>query len=127
MAELNSIVIDPHDITYEEKKELYNELFSVGTFTEAKTLNDKLILISLVSYAYLQLKKKDNRVTPLKILVQITGNKADDSFFYAMLEALSILVEDFCYFTDEADSCGLKTSAEIINKIKKILDSWLPF
>ena len=44
-----------------------------------------------------------------------------------MLENLSILIEDFSYDCTEIDSCGLKTSQEIVNKIKEILNTWIPF
>lgn len=114
-------------LEYADKELLYTRVFSLGTFNKATTVNEKLILISLIAFAYLQIKKTNPSVTVLKLLMQITKTKKNDSDFYNMLEALSIIVEDFCYNTDKADSCGLSSSKEIINKIKELLDSWLPF
>jgi len=116
-----------NNLSYEEKQLLYTQLFSTGNFIKNKSVNDKLILISLISLVFLKLKKTKPDVKPLDILLQITKTKKDDSAFYHMLEALSITVEDFCYENESADPCGLKSSEEIINKIKEILNLWLPF
>lgn len=112
------------NLSYNEKKQLYDDIFSLGVFNNS---NDKLILISLLSLTYLKLKKKNNKITPLDILKSITKEKDTSSYFYNTLEALSIIVEDFSYGQITADSCGLKSSEEIINKIKEILNSWTPF
>ena len=86
------------------------------------------------SYFYLRyfldivkLKQKDPNIKPIDILCKITNTKKDNSIFYQALESLSLIVEDFGYDCNTADSCGLKTSAEIINKIKEILNTWSPF
>ena len=115
------------NMSYEEKKDLYNKIFTLGVLNDAKNVNDKLILISLLSLTYIKLKEKKPNITPLDIILSITKQKADGSYYYHFLEALAILVDDFSYLCNEADNCGLKTSQEIINKIKEILDSWTPF
>lgn len=115
------------ELSYDEKKKLYNDLFSLGVLNQSTNVNDKLILISLLSLTYIRLKEKNKKITPLDILKSITKQPEDNSYFYNMLEALSIIVEDFSYDCTVADNCGLKTSQEIINKIKEILDSWTPF
>lgn len=118
------------EISFKEKKELYTKLFSLGLFTKTGTnhsVNDKLILISLLSLTYIKMKEKNPNVTVLEILLSITKQKADNSIFYQMLESLAILVEDFSYECTTADACGLKSSQEIINKIKEIINSWFPF
>lgn len=115
------------ELSYEDKKKIYTNLFSIGNFLECRSLNDRLILISLISLVYLKNKEKNDKITVLEILLKITNQKVDNSGFYNMLEGLSILVEDWCYEIKEADSCGLKTSQDIINKIKEILNSWIPF
>lgn len=115
------------DLSYEDKKELYIKHFSLGVLKDARSVNDKLILLSLLSLTYIKLKTKNPKITPLEILLSITKTKADNSYYYHFLEALAILVEDFSFSCSEADNCGLKSSQEIINKIKEILDSWTPF
>jgi len=113
------------NLTYEDKKQFYFKFLSLGSI--GKSVNDKLILISLVSFTYIKMKDKNPKITVLDILKNITKQKQDNSIFYQMLESLSIIVEDYCYNCSEADSCGLKTSQEIINKIKQILNTWVPF
>lgn len=113
-------------LEFEAKKQLFNKVFSLGNFN-GLSVNDKLILISLVSFVYLRLKSKNSEVTPLRILMKLTNQKPDNSFFYQMLESLSIWVEEFSYDSKDADSCGLKTSDEIYTKIKELLNTWTPF
>jgi len=113
------------ELTYEERRNLYINSFSLGSI--GKSINDKLILISLLSLTYIKMKAKKSDVTVLDILKSITKQTPDDSSFYQMLESLSIIVEDYCYACSEADACGLNSSQEIINKIKEILNSWVPF
>lgn len=119
--------LDLSNISFEEKKDIYDQLFSLGVLNDAKSVNDKLILISLVSLTYIKLKEKNPKITPLEILLSITKQKADGSFYYNFLESVAILVEDFSFLCNDADNCGLKSSKEIVNKIKEILDSWTPF
>lgn len=114
-------------MSYEKKKDLYGDVFSLGVLNNAETVNDKLILLSLISYTYLKLKEKNPKTTVLEILLKITKQEPDQSYFYYFLEALAILVEELCFQSKEADNCGLKSSQEIINKIKEILNSWSPF
>lgn len=114
-------------LSYHDKKNLYETTFSIGNFTTVKSVNDKLILISLVSLLYIKLRVKTPEVKPIDILYKITDYPSKDTSFYNFLEALSILVEDFTYECNEADSCGLTSSSEIVNKIKEILNSWIPF
>jgi len=113
-------------LDYTDKKDVFTKNFSFGIFN-GNNMNDKLVLISLVSLTYIQMKKKKPTITPLEILIQITGNSKDNSFFFKFLESLSIIVEDFSSECKEIDSCGLKTSQEIINKIKELLSLWMPF
>ncbi|MDA3855096.1 MAG: hypothetical protein PF569_02470 [Candidatus Woesearchaeota archaeon] len=119
--------METNNLTYEEKKNLYTKTFSIGNFHKTSSIDEKMVLLSLVSLVYLKTKEKKRDIIPLDILIQITQGTKDDSAFYNMLESLSILVEDFCYETEVASSCGLKNSKEIIHKIKEILNSWIPF
>jgi hypothetical protein len=114
------------NLSYNEKRDLYAKTFSLGYFS-SDNVNDKLILISLVSLMYLKIKEKNKVVTPLQLLLKITNQEKDNSAFYEVLENLSIVVEEFSYSCKIADSCGLKSSEEIINKIKEILSTWTPF
>lgn len=105
-----------------EKVLFYSKNFSLGYIDN---MDDKFILISLVSLTYLKLNKK-SPITPLEVLLKIT--KAEEgTYFYEFLENLAIIVEDFSYGLTTASNCGLKSSEEIINKIKELLSKWIPF
>lgn len=123
---VNSIIEQIDQLCYKDKVAVYNYTFSLGNLNSGD-LNEKLILISLVALATQKMKLKDPKITPIQILMSITGQKRDDSAYYQFLESLSIIVEDFGYNCDKIDSCGCKTSQEIISKIKEILNLWLPF
>jgi hypothetical protein len=122
----DSIIELAEKLEYQDKLKLYNRIFSLGNLTSVD-LNTKLILISLIALTYNQLHKKDPQITPLSILMQITGQRKDNSGFYQFLEGLSILVQDISYGCTTFDPCGLQSSQEIINKIKEILTTWVPF
>ena len=123
---IDSIVIGLDDLEYTEKLSVYNKIFSLGN-TNSDNMNDKLVLISLVALTTQKMREKDATITPLKLLMKITGQIKDNSGFYQFLESLSILVEDMSYGCKKIDTCGMETSQEIINKIKEILNTWIPF
>lgn len=125
-AAINSAVTSVEKLEYEDKLYVYQKVFSLGSFT-SDDFNEKLVLFSLVALVTQKMREKDSQATPLKILMKITGQVQDNSAFYQFLEALSIIVEDLMYQTTKFDACGLNSSQEIINKIKEILSTWLPF
>ena len=123
---VDSTVTSLEKLEYVDKLNAYQRVFSLGSFA-SDDMNEKLVLFSLVALVTQKMREKDSQETPLKILMKITGQIKDNSGFYQFLEALSIIVEDLMYGTTKFDSCGLKSSQEIINKIKEILNTWLPF
>lgn len=123
---IDSAVSSLEKLEYIDKLNAYQRVFSIGSFA-SDDMNEKLVLLSLVALVTQKMREKDSQETPLKILMKITGQVQDNSVFYQFLEALSIIVEDLMYGTKKIDSCGLTTSQEIINRIKEILNTWLPF
>lgn len=123
---VNSVVTSLEKLEYVDKLNAYQRVFSLGSFASSD-LSDKLVLFSLIALVTQKMREKDSQETPLRILMKITGQIQDNSSFYQFLEALSIIVEDLMYGTTKFDSCGLKNSQEIINKIKEILNTWVPF
>ena len=123
---VDSTVIVLNGMDCNDKRSVYQKVFSLGNF-ESIDMNDKLMLISLTALTYRKMKEKDVEMTPLKLLMKITGEEKSNSAFYQFLEALAILVEDLSYGCTKIDPCGMKSSQEIINKIKEILNTWLPF
>lgn len=114
-----------HSLDYHDKLEVYTKCFGSNVFGDE--MNNRLILMSLLSLTYNKMKEKNPEITPLKILMQLTNTSKSNGHFYQMLETISIQVEDFSYQCKKIDNCGLTNSQDIINKIKQILDLWLPF
>jgi len=117
-------------LDYIEKQKVYSRLFGLGCMGD-ESLDTKIVLISLIAITWFKLKEKNSKITPLEILIKITGETKDTikgpSFYYKVLENLSILTEDLCYGHKTASTCGLKSSQEIITKIKETLNTWTPF
>ncbi len=102
----------------------YRTEYTFGVFPK---LSDRLVLISLICFSYKHLKAKDNSLTFLILLQKITKDFKPNKVFREHLENLAIVCEDFYYGTNEIESFGLTKSKEIIDKIKEILKTWIPF
>ena len=117
-------IIDSLD--YIDKRDVFSRCFDLNN-NQSTNMNDFLVLISLVSLSYIKLKEKDPLTTPLSILCKLTNQIKDNSYFYKYLENISILVEILTPGIKTIDTCGLKSSNEIFDKIKEILNKWMPF
>ena len=122
---VNEISDEIYNLDYEDKKKLYSKNFSSG-YLSSGNLNDKLILISLISLSVSRLKLNNPNMTTLDFLVKLTETK-NKGTFYKFLESFSIIVDDLAYEATIFDNCGLTSSKDIINKIKETLKAWLPF
>lgn len=123
---IEEVVFSLNNMSYLDKQEVFNRVFSLGKFSTID-LNEKLVLVSLVALVTQQMRSKQPELTPLQVLLKLTGQIKDNSGYYQFLEGLACLVEDALFGCSKIDPCGCKTSAEIINKIKEILSTWLPF
>lgn len=112
------------NLSYEDKASVYSSCFGFGTLA-SQTLNDKLILISLIALTADKLKAKDPELRTIDILKKIAGTEG--KHFQEFLESLAIKVDDLSFNVKVFDPCGLKSSSEIISKIKELLNEWLPF
>jgi hypothetical protein len=113
------------ELKYEEKEYIYNRCFSIGTIGD--NTDNKLILYSLLSLTYLKLKEKNKNIKVIDILKKIVPLNENNSYFEETLESISFFVNDLSYGSSSANSCGLKSSSEIIDKIKELLKTWVPF
>lgn len=123
---VNLLAQEIQELTQEEKSRLYTVVFGFGSIASTD-ITDKLVLISLVGLSSSKLKEKNPNFTTLEFLLKITNTEKTEEHFYNFLSNLAILVDDLGYATKNYDACGLKSSTEIINKIKEILQTWLPF
>ena len=114
------------NLDYIDKRDVFSRCFDLNNH-QSNNMNDFLVLISLVSLSYIKIKEKDPLTTPLIILCKLTNQIKDNSYYYKYLENISILVEIITPGIKTIDSCGLKSSNEIFEKIKEILNKWMPF
>jgi hypothetical protein len=105
---------------YKEMERIYNEYFSLGYLNT--DISNKFALISLTGYLVYKLKQKSPDVTPYKVLMKIVGDSIPEDF----IKGLSIIVDDFSYMCKEFPTFGIKDK-DIPNKIKEILNSYIPF
>ena len=116
-----------NDASYDDKRSLYSSFFSSGTQTSGK-MNNKLVLISLICLVSQKMSVDNKTVTPKDVIEKIVAHTLNynDSYDHYLI-GLSIVCDDMMNGVTEIDSFGLKTSGDIINKIKSILAEWLPF
>lgn len=107
--------------SYEKLKILYAKYFTLGYLNT--DINRKFGLISLVCYVTNKLKEKDQSVTHLLVLQKIN---ADLNLPEDFIQSLSIICEDFSYGCKDFPTFNIKPS-EMIDNIKEILKSWIPF
>ncbi len=123
---INQIVSSINNLSIEEKSLVYTRCFGFGTLASSDKLNDKIMLISLVGLTASKLKEKNKELTTLDILVQITRAKKGETI-YEFITNLAIIVDDLSYLVNEFDSCGFTESKQIIEKIRELINSWVPF
>lgn len=109
--------------TYEELEERYSYYSLSGLNT---TIENKFGLISLICFLTQQARKKNPDATCYQVIMKIMDN-ADNKYTLQFLRGLSIVCSDFMKNTTEFATFGLKSSKEMVSRIKEIIDTWLPF
>ena len=110
---------------YKELESDYKEYFSLaGLDTD---ISNKFALISLICFLTKELKKNNPDVTCYKTIMAITKNDDVDDYYFKFLRGLSVVCQDFMTHTKEFMTFDLKSSKEMISKVREILGTWLPF
>jgi hypothetical protein len=112
---------------YDDQRSIYQKLFTSGIQTSGK-LKNKLDLIMLLCLVSQKMSVDNKTVTPKDVIEKIIGKvlNYNDPYDHYLI-GLSIVCDDMMFGVSEVDSLGLKTSGEIVSKIKTILAEWLPF
>lgn len=106
---------------YNKMREMYSKLFSLGYLNV--DINRKFALISLVCFVTYKAKAKKPDVTHYSILMNITK---DNTLPEDFIKGLAVVCEDFSYGCTEFPTFNLK-GTDVINTIKEILNSYVPF
>lgn len=110
--------------SYNDLRNIYDKYFSLQRIDG--DIDNKFALISLICLLTDAQRKKSPGVTCYSIIkkvLSIIKLEIPDDY----CEGLAIICEDFMIGTNKYNSCGLKSSKEVIEKIGQILANWLPF
>ena len=105
---------------YEKMQELYKKLFSLCYL--GNSISNKFALISLVCYLQYKMSAKKPDITHYQIIKKC----ADPSIPEDFIKTLAVICSDFGYGCTEFPLFDLKDK-EIPNKVKELLNSYLPF
>lgn len=108
---------------YEEMQAMYEKYFSLKWF--GNNITNKMALISLTCYITYKLKQKKPDVTHWSVLYKI-NQTCKNPVPEDILKALAVVCSDFGYGCIEFETFGLEDK-KIPNKIKEILEQWIPF
>lgn len=108
---------------YEELQKIYRKYFSLPRLsTDA---SDKLALICLICHLTEVLKQKKSDITHWSVLYQI-NKKSGFPVSEDQLKGLAVVCSDVADGCTTFPTFGLQDK-EIPNKIKEMLNRWLPF
>lgn len=114
--------------SYEEKVEYLHKYIGLDSTWIAG--EDLITAISLVNLLTAATKKNSPDAKPLdildKLLPTVHTNPMDKGMIW-IKERLSLMCELLLIPNSKFRSFGLKTKEEIINEIKRIIDTWIPF
>ena len=111
--------------SYSELEKYYSKYFSLGGLNT--TIENKFGLISLICYITQQVRKKNPDATCYQVIMKIVGDSPINDYNMEFLRGLSVVCTDFMNHTTEFLTFDLKSSKEMITKIREILNTWLPF
>ena len=118
-------LMEAWDPTYSELEETYRKYFSLSCLDT--TIENKFGLISLVCFLTQQSRKKNPDATCYQVIMKIVGNEITDKYRLQFLRGLSIVCDDFMKHTSNFLTFDLKSSKDMVTRIKDIIDTWLPF
>lgn len=117
--------MDAWNPSYEVLEKEYNKYFSLsGLNTD---ISNKFALISLICFVTQKMRKQNPDVTCYSTIMKIVGDDTVNDYYLEFLRGLSIICNDFMLHTKEFMTFDLKSSKEIISKIREILSTWVPF
>lgn len=113
---------------YKEKLNFYLENYTSGGITSGK-FEDKLEIYKLLCFLTFQFRRKNlSNISCKEMLEKILNRKLNeevslDSYYIG----ISIVCDDLLYSIESIENPGYKTSLELINRLKTLLNEWLPF
>ena len=110
--------------TYKELEDYYREYFSLGNLN--CDLGSKFALISLICFLTKQARQKNPDATCYLVIMKIINNN-ESSYDMKFIRGLSVVCTDLMKHCNEFLTFDMKSSKEMVVKIKEILNTYLPF
>lgn len=118
-------LMDAWEPTYSELEDYYAHYFSLGNLNT--TIENKFGVISLICFLTQQARKKNPDATCYQVIMKILDDRLQDKYTLKFLRGLSVVCDDFMKHTTEFLTFDIKSSKEMIKRIREILDTWCPF
>lgn len=108
---------------YEEMQRIYKQYFSLSFL--GSDISNKFALISLTCYLTHKLKSKKPDITHWSILYKINSN-GTTHVPEDLLKGLAVICSDLGYGCTDFPTFGIEDK-KIPEKIKELLNQWVPF
>lgn len=111
--------------SYSDLEDYYGNYFSLRYLNT--TFENKIGLISLICFLTQQARKKNPNATCYQVIMKVVGDEPFNKYKVEFIRGLSVVCDDFMIHTTNFLTFDLKSSKAIMEKIKEILDTWIPF
>lgn len=109
---------------YEELETNYAKYFSLAGL--ACDISNKFALVSLICFLTKQARIKSPDATCYQVIMKIIDNEVSQHDMQ-FIRGLSIVCSDLMKHCNDFLTFDMKSSKEMVNKIKEVLNTWLPF
>lgn len=110
--------------SYQDLEDYYREYYSLGNL--ACSIGEKFALISLICFLTKQARQKNPDATCYLVIMKIIDGE-ESQHDMKFIRGLSVVCTDMMKQCNDFLTFDMKTSKDMVNKIKEILHTWLPF
>lgn len=110
--------------SYQDLEEYYKEYYSLGNLN--CDIGSKFALISLICFLTKQAKVKNPDATCYLVIMKIIDGE-ESQHNLKFIRGLSIVCSDIMEHCNEFLTFDIKSSKDMVKKIKEILHTYLPF
>lgn len=118
------------DLSIQGKEDVFMQLFSLGTNTNA-SIDDKFELLYLICFLSYKMKERDPKKfkNPLNVLQHLYGRSfSDQTGEDSYLITLSVICKELLFGVNEMKKPeGFTNVGEICARIKDLVSQWMPF
>ena len=118
------------DLSIQRKEDVFMQLFSLGTNTNA-SIDDKFELLYLICFLSFKMRERDPEKfkSPLNVLQHLYGRSfSDQTGEDSYLTNLAIVCKELLFGVNEIKKPeGFTNVSEICARIKDLVNQWMPF